>query len=137
MHARLAESRDEHVWELSGRSITQLLIDPSGFRFHCWTLDGDLEVRFETPFAFRGADGNEHQIDPEEPRTIAPLLDLIRAGVSQIRIRRTGEVEISFSDDSSIRASPDSAYEAWEITGAGDLTPIRYLCGPGGGSPWG
>ena len=135
MCARLAQSPDEHIWDLGGRSITQLLVDPSGFRFRCWTLDADLEVRFETPFSFRGADGREHDIDPEQPRTIAPLLDLIRTGVSEIRVLRSGEVAITLSDRSSIHARSHPVYEAWEIAGAGGLSGIGYLCGPGGGSP--
>ena len=137
MCARLTEAQDEQIWELGGRDVTLLLIDRGGFRFHCWTLDGDLEVRFGTPFLFRLADGREVEIDPEQPQAIAPLLDLIRTAVSQIAVRRAGELTVTFSDASSIRSRPHPAYEAWEINGAGELREIGYLCGPGGGSPWG
>jgi Family of unknown function (DUF6188) len=106
MCVQLVDVRDEHVWDLGGRSVTQLLVDPSGFRFHAWSLDGDLQARFETPFAFRSADGHQSVVDPEQPRTLAPLLDLIQTGVSRILVRRTGEVEVSFLDGSAITAKP-------------------------------
>jgi hypothetical protein len=124
------------VWELDGRDVTLLLID-FDFRFHCWTLEGDLQARFGTPFTFAAADGREWKVDPEHPRTVAPLLDIAHAHVAEIRVRRDGRVSIAFTDGAAIRSEPHPSYEAWEIGGVGDLAAIGYLCGPGGGSPWG
>jgi hypothetical protein len=137
MSFRLAESNSEHTWTLDGRTVTQLLVDPSAFRFQCWSLDAGLEVRLGSPFTFRSQDGRDVHIDPEQPNSIAPLLQLIRTAVAQLLVQRSGELKATFTDGSMIIAGPHPAYEAWEVTGSGLLSEIGYLCGPGGGSPWG
>src|SRR5690606_22876220 len=120
-----------------GRAVTMLILDRSGFRFHCWTLDGDLEVRLETPFEFHSPDGSQVSIDPEQPQTVAPLLNLVQAAVQQLRVKRSGELTVIFTDGTSLRAWPHPIFEAWEINGVGELGRIGYLCSPGDGSPWG
>lgn len=137
MGAELSKSRDEHVWDLGGRAVTMLILDRSGFRFHCWTLDGDLEVRLETPFEFHSPDKSQVSIDPEQPQTVAPLLNLVQAAVQQLRVKRSGELTVIFTDGTSLRAWPHPIFEAWEINGVGELGRIGYLCSPGDGSPWG
>jgi hypothetical protein len=137
MGAQLSESENEHTWNFGGRAVTLLVIDRTGFRFHCWTLNGDLQVRFDSPFKFSAPDGREWNIEPEQPPTLAPLLELVQTGVSQIVIRRSGEVAISFSDGASIRSGRHSDYDAWAIQGEGEVGEISYECTAGGGSPWG
>lgn len=74
---------------------------------------------------------------PENPRAVAPLLDIARAHVTEIRVRRDGRVSITFTDGAVILSEPHESYEAWEIGGEGELAPIGYLCGPGGSPPSG
>jgi hypothetical protein len=137
MTATLTETADEQVWSFRGREVTQLIIDPAAFRFQTWTLDGAAEVRVNVPFTFRPAGGDPATLDPEHARELAPTLGLLGVGLERIGVQRTGELRIDFADGSVLEVSPHPAYEAWEVSGVDSLAALGYLCGPGGGSPWG
>lgn len=137
MTAQLTKSDDEHTWTFQDRAVTQIIVDTAAFRLQTWRLDGGAEVRVGVPFTFRPADGPALTIDPERARELAPTLDLVGTGLRAIRVSRAGDLRIEFADGSALEVTPHPAYEAWEIRGADSLAGLAYLCGPGGGSPWG
>ena len=137
MSAELEELANEHRWRLRDRVITQLVLDPSAIRLHTWALDGAAEIRFAAPFNFSLPTGTSFTLDPEQPATLAPVLDLLNRPLATIVVRRAGGLEITFADGTRLRAEPHPRFEAWEITGSGSLQELSYLAQPGGGSPWG
>ena len=128
---------DEHRWTLKDHQVTQLILDPSAFRFQTWTLAASAEIRCGVPFTYREADGIEHTLDPDAPESLAPLLGLLMQTLLTVTVTRLGNLAVTFGDGSELRVTPHPAYEAWEINGSGELEEMGYLCGPGGGSPWG
>ena len=137
MSAELEPLANEHRWRLSDRVVTQLVLDPSALRLHTWALDGSAEIRFAAPFSFSPPSGPPIIVDPEQPGTLAPVLELLNRALSTIVVHRTGELELTFADGTRLRADPHPRFEAWEITGSGSLEELSYLAQPGGGSPWG
>jgi hypothetical protein len=133
----LIESPDEHHWVLLDHRVTQLLIDPSSFRFQTWSLDASAEIRCSAPFRLRQATGAERVLDPRATETLAPVLTLLQRRIESLTITRRGELTADFGGGVSLTVEPHPRYEAWEIQGGGALEGMRYLCHIGGGSPWG
>jgi hypothetical protein len=136
MSAKLKHSEFEHAWELEGHRVTQLAIDPHSVRLLTWSLQASAELRLGVPFDFTEIDGIVHRVVPDEPETIAPLLTLINRTILSLRVTRPGYLHASFADGSSLAIGPDRKVEAWEVSGAGALEGMRYLCAPGGSVPW-
>ena len=137
MKPHLVRSGDLRDWDLGGREVTQLIIDPNAFRFVVWTQDGSVEIRLETPFELQTPDGQLVVLDPASTAELVPILRLLGLGVNGIVASEVGRLEVRFVDDTRIISEPHPAFEAWQTTGDGDLSRLNYLCGPGGGSPWG
>jgi hypothetical protein len=137
MIANLASTHDEHEWSFVDSAVTQLIVDPGGFRFVVWSLEGSIEVRVGVPFTLRAANQTSSILDPECASDLAPTLDLLQVDLATIRVRRSGELRIDFANGAVLSVEPHPAYEAWEINGTGTMHELGYLCGPGGGSPWG
>ncbi len=137
MHAVLEETPDRHQWTFQDLRVTQLLVDPGSFRIQAWHLSAQIELRLGVPFAFRDLDGRSRVVDPEAPEQVAPLLTLVGRSVDAAMISRSGALAIRFGDGSTIDIEPHDQFEAWEIQGTGELAEVNYLCGVGGGSPWG
>lgn len=137
MAATLKQAPGQHNWRFSDQPVTQLLIDPGEFRFRSWTLSDSLEIRCGVPFRFAEADGREWIVDPTAHEQLAPLLTLLGRMLEEMEISRDGSLSVRFGDGSRIQVAPHPEYEAWEAHGGGRLEGLGYLCGPGGGSPWG
>ncbi|HMG19526.1 MAG TPA: DUF6188 family protein [Gemmatimonadales bacterium] len=137
MKAELHESLDQHAWKLQDVTVTQLVLDPGGLRIVAWHVDGSAEFRLGSPFSYTEADGLAREIDPEQAEQVSPLLALVGRPLTRITVERSGRLELAFGDGSLLRIDPDSQFEAWEARGKGAFEGLAYLCGPGGGSPWG
>ena len=137
MKPLLTTSAESHEWTLAGFEITQVIAEPSGVRFTVWQLDGTAEIRLSCAFAFADADRGTVRIEPESPEQLAPLLALVGIQLNHVTVQRSGSLRLTFGDSSTIEIEPDPSYEAWEAHGTGSLAKLAYLCGPGGGSPWG
>ena len=135
--AKVERSSDQHEWTLRDYHVTQLLIDPTSFRFQIWTLQAAAEIRLGVPFEFTEVDGRGRTVDPSSPEQLSPLLTLTGRKVQRLVVTKLGELHIRFADGSAIRCAPHPQYEAWEVQSSGDLAEMSYLCDPGGGSPWG
>ena len=129
-------STDHQTWRFNGYEITQVCVDAAGVRLQAWTSTGGLDVRIGGPFALRTA-GGEMQFDAERPRELGPVFGLLRLPLHSLTALRSGALELRLGNEQTVAVEPDPTYEAWEAYGTGELAKLGYLCGPGGGSPWG
>src|SRR6185295_14832933 len=100
-------------------------------------MDGTAEFRLGSPFRYVEGGGTEHAIDPGQPEQAAPLLGLITRPLKCVTVRRSGSLTLEFGDGSRLHIDPHPQLDAWEARGEGAFDELGYLCGPGGGSPWG
>ncbi|MFF1831180.1 DUF6188 family protein [Paenarthrobacter sp. NPDC058040] len=79
---------------------------------------GGVEVRLGRPFLCRDVTGGHRVIDPEQrPRTSAPFLDLLGAGISTITADdERGDLTIDFVDGSSLHCPAGESFEAWPVS---------------------
>ncbi len=137
MRDLLKDTGGHHLWDLTGRRVTQLLLDPSSVRLQTWMPEGAAEVRIGVQFTLHTGAGIEHRLDPEQSEALSPVLPLLNRALRALVAFRSGELLVEFDDGASIRVQPHPEYEAWEANGEGELEGIAYLCSPGGGTPWG
>lgn len=71
-------------------------------------------VVFWLPFVLRRF-GQTVSIDPGDPKSVAPLLALVRAEVYDATSDKRGFLTIRFEDGSTIESEPGE-YEGWELT---------------------
>jgi hypothetical protein len=124
-------------WELpvarTGESVgavDQLRID-FAFTLVISTL---LEIRIETAFSVISA-GVEVVFDPEDARSLRPLLDLHEVGVLAATVSKAGPVRVEFQDGRSLRVQPDDRYEACAVRlrAPGGGRRVEFIVLPGGG----
>ena len=60
------------------------------------------------------------------------LLALHREPLAQFSASSDGMLLLRFEDDRTIQAGKDSQYESWSVDG-----PVKLLCSPHDGPPWG
>jgi uncharacterized protein DUF6188 len=137
MKVELHETTDQHDWELQDVAVTQLVVDPGALRIIAWHAEGSAEFRLGSVFSYTEPDGLERKVDPDQTEQVSPLLALVSRPLDRVTVRRSGELRLAFGDGSSIQIDPDPRFEAWEARGDGAFEELSYLCGPGGGSPWG
>jgi hypothetical protein len=123
------EEAERWVLPVGEGVVTQLQIDFAfGFTIEQW-----LRFRIGEPFIVRSASG-EIECDPENPASVAPLLDLHQAVVTEAAVYKDGSLSVTFADGRLLRVPPGDHYEAFEVTGSwagGD--PFRLISLPGGG----
>lgn len=136
MTADFSELPDRHIWTLHDHRVTQMAVELGAVRLVTWTLDASVDLRLETPFTLRQADGVERLTDPDEPEQLAPLLTLVGRWIETVTVTQRAELLATFSDGTVIYAGPDTRYEAWQVQGGGALEGVSYVARPGGGVPW-
>jgi hypothetical protein len=121
----IARTAGERVGE-----VDQLRID-FAFTLVISTL---LEIRIETGFAVTSA-GVEALFDPEDTRSLGPLLDLHRVGVLAVTLSKAGTLRVEFQDGRSLRVEPDDRYEACavRVRTPGGGRRFEFVVLPGGG----
>ena len=90
----------------------------------CPALYADLGA-----FEFVDEGGVRHQVDPEDPATLGPVLRTVGLQIEAVD-SQGGTLSLSFSDTSRLRCRPHDAYEAWEV--AGGSPQHLVVCMPGG-----
>lgn len=106
----------------------------------------DAELVLETPFLFRDAGGEWHEIDPGTGVSLAPVLALFGqtlTGVSAaaefrrrregVDVREHGALVIDFQDGAGLWIGPDPRFVSWHLARHG-VAPITV--GPGGEDDW-
>ncbi|WP_329100306.1 DUF6188 family protein [Streptomyces sp. NBC_01439] len=94
----------------------------------------DAELVLETPFLFRDAAGEWHELDPGTGMGLAPVLALFGQSVTTVDVSGRGVLVIDFHDGAGLWIGPDPHFESWHLTGRG-IDGITV--GPGGEDVWG
>jgi hypothetical protein len=73
--------------------------------------------------------------DPEDARSLGPLLDLHKVGVLAATVSKTGTVGVEFQDGRSLRVQPDDDHEACsvQLRAPGGGRRFEFIVLPGGG----
>lgn len=93
----------------------------------------DAELVLETPFLFRDAGGEWHEIDPGTGVSLAPVLALFGQTLTGVDVREHGALVIDFQDGAGLWIGPDPRFVSWHLARHG-VAPITV--GPGGEDDW-
>ncbi|MFJ3617664.1 DUF6188 family protein [Streptomyces iakyrus] len=91
------------------------------------------ELVLDTPFLFRDAAGEWHELDPGTGVSLAPVLALFGQSVVAVDVRDRGVLVIDFQDGAGLWVGPDPQSVSWRLIGHG-IEPI--MVGPGGEENW-
>jgi hypothetical protein len=91
------------------------------------------ELVLDTPFLFRDAAGEWHELDPGTGVSLAPVLALFGQSVVAVDVRDRGVLVIDFQDGAGLWVGPDPQFVSWRLIGHG-IEPI--IVGPGGEENW-
>ncbi|HET9767641.1 MAG TPA: DUF6188 family protein [Thermoanaerobaculia bacterium] len=127
---------DRREWRFEGATVTELRFDASGLQLHIWTMESDLLIRLATTIQLSRPEGSA-TLEPERTSTLASVLSLLGCRLTSAVVSKTGSLTLQFEPSHAIGIVPHPQYEAWEAHGSGVAERFAYLCGPGGGSPWG
>lgn len=68
------------------------------------------------PFEFLDGKGNQHEVDPEDPESLGPVLSTVGRRVEAVDTEG-GVLTLTFSDASRLQCKPHDRYEAWQVVG--------------------
>lgn len=122
------ETADGWAFSPTGARVTRLCVD-RGLLLYIASNDAMLEVRLNGPFCFDNAE-DRLDIDPDDDVALAPVLSLSRAVAVDLRVSQEGCLVITFGEGRVISVPASDDYEAWWVTGPGD---VRFVSDPGGG----
>lgn len=137
MPAYLVESPTVHEWTISDHPLTTVAVDLSQVRLQSWTGGGAFDIRFGAPFLLTRVAGNLVRVDAENPLTVAPLLELLGRGITRVCMTRAANLVVEFDSGDRLTAEAHREFDSWEAEFTGPFGRYGYLCGAGGGSPWG
>jgi hypothetical protein len=110
------------------------------YLFTLQLLATELTIVIEVPFILSGKN-SIWTLEPEDPETMAPALSLVRKKVSKVVMKKSGVLQIYFSEGYSLTVDPSVDYEAWHVrtkngwmfvaTPGGDLAIWSNLAGEG------
>lgn len=113
---------------MSGELILQLVLD-----FQVTLVLEHFRITIEESFVLEHPDGNSHVVEPGgDFEKLSPVLPLSRSKVvAEARAFDDGRLEIVIQDGFrlSVVPEPESAYEAWKVTGPDGLLMVST---PGG-----
>jgi hypothetical protein len=81
------------------------------------------------PFEFVDSELGSHEVDPENPATLGPVLRTVGKQIQAVGTEG-GALTLSFSDGSHLRCDPHEDYEAWQVVGGSPQHLV--VCTPGG-----
>ncbi|MEV6176329.1 DUF6188 family protein [Streptomyces sp. NPDC052015] len=88
----------------------------------------------ETPFLFRDAAGEWHELAPGTGVSFAPVLVPFGQALIAVDVRRRGgALAIHFQDGAGLWIGSDPQFESWPLAGRG-VDPV--MVGPGGEDNW-
>ena len=122
--------RFEGYWllEVSGQLVLQLVLD-----FQVTLVLEHFRITIEESFVLEHPDGTSHVVEPGgDFDQLSPVLPLSRSKVvAEARAFDDGRLEIVIQDGFrlSVAPEPESAYEAWNVTGPDGLLIVST---PGG-----
>lgn len=93
-------------------------------------LSDQFFVRIESPFKLELAAGSIDLSPEEDPaESFRPLAQLVGDAITKSSVDSDGTLSITFGNSARLTVKPDSAYEAWTISGPGGQL---VACTPGG-----
>ena len=110
----LRDLGDHYELEAQPLTVTQIRVDYS-LTLILGTERNGVEVRLEAPFEgnFGAAD---YRFDPEhDPVGLAPALAVLKKEVVGIKISKSGDLYLAFSDGWSLSAPSPSGFESWTL----------------------
>jgi hypothetical protein len=113
---------------LRGRQVTALRVSYE-LQFEFTDVAWEASLTVGGRLRLVGASTPAQDVDPEEPRTLAPVLTLLRSRVSEVVVSETGALTVYFVDGRALEVAPDGNYEAWGFVGP---RRARVVCMPGG-----
>jgi hypothetical protein len=124
----ITDAADRYEVDLEGYKVMECAADLA-FTLELAGRNQRVTVRLTGTFSLtRG--GETYRLDAESrPHELGPALELSRTSVRKAVVRKTGELEMEFSDGSNLRVMSDPDYEAWTLTFTNG--PI-IVSGPGG-----
>jgi Family of unknown function (DUF6188) len=128
------ENDDGWTIALRGREVTMCSVDYA-FTLSFWALEEpDAWLRIEQPFRLEEPSGRSWTFDPEnDRRELGPALGLFGKKVARLFVsRHSGDLDLSFTDETRLTVAPHPKFEAWDLSGPGSL---KLVCMPGGGEP--
>jgi hypothetical protein len=125
----VTEDVDRYLVDVAGFSVMQCRVD---YAFTLQLMSGEKEVaiRIGRPFRYQ-TQSLAVNVDPEaRPEELGPVLHLCRERtVRELTVRKDGALEMRFDDESLLSVPADNDYEAWTLSGPGQLLIVS---GPGG-----
>jgi hypothetical protein len=134
--AHESKHSDRREWTFSEAIVTEVRFDAAGLRLEIWTSESELSIRLASRIQYTHPRG-EVTLNPGQTTSLGPLLSLLGLSLISAAVFRTGSLSLCFTQGHTVLIDPDPQFEAWEAQGTGIAKRFRYLCGPGGGSPWG
>jgi hypothetical protein len=126
-----AKKEDDHwILPVAGCRVIRCGVDPNVFIEGGVSAGESFTLIIEGEFSLL-RHGAGFELDPADRGALGPLLELWNREFRQMVIDKSGQVAVSFDDDSRLIVSPASAVEAWEFHAAGGYL---IICLPGGGS---
>lgn len=125
---KLVEEPDRWVLPLAGLVVTQCCVD---YAFTLTVADVSLsfETRIERSFDLL-LDGSTRTVDVDGgPTSMAPALAMMHREMADAVAFKDGRLELRFADGGRVLVPVDERFEAWTLTGSGDL---RLVSLPGG-----
>ena len=124
----LMEHADRWVVSVKGAEVIRCSFDWA-VTWVIATETGDVEIRAEQPFLF-GDQNPVHLVPEGDPVHLAPVLSTVRDSVVRIEAFANGRLELEFGAGAIATVEPSEEFEAWTLTGPGDL---KLVSTPGGG----
>jgi hypothetical protein len=111
---------------LSGSTLVSQLVEYT-VALH---LSDGFFIRIESPFTLDLPD-RSISLSPEDSsaESFAPLRDLVGRVVTESTVDDAGALTVAFEGDARLLVEPDSAYEAWTVSGPRGM---MVVCMPGG-----
>lgn len=125
----MTDSGDRWSLSAAGQQVTSVSVDWA-VTLTIGAAGSPIVVRIEQPFALAFPGAAPAHLNPEgDPVELAPVLRLVRAGVSRLDAFNTGRLELELVDGTSLSVSPVEQYEAWSMAGPDGF---KLVCLPGG-----
>jgi hypothetical protein len=125
----LLETTDHWLLPLAGEVVVQCRYDYA-FTLVIGESDPPFIIRISEKFTIQNPGSEVETFDPEEePQRMCGTLRLLRGTVTHSIARKDGRLEIAFEDGTSLRVSPSSDYEPWELSGPNGLLIVANTDG--------
>ena len=127
-------------WDLTGLSVTRIVIDPAQVGFLLSTSTGpqqdEIDLVIENTFTIKDSAGRTHRVNPALAETLAPALGLRLCPARSMEARRDGSLTVHLAEGAELHVAKRDLYESWNTSGRRGLADASMLCSPHEGPPW-